>query len=205
MPEEKPKQTTAQCRATRFRCWRRGKMRSPPCHDPAPQRGKCHKETKRRAACRRRCHPPSQRGSGPTTCDRTPPAWQGSSRQSHRPLTMAYRAARRTAVPGSHQKPREGTECRSTAKCFAQRGIAASASRTVHHELVRELSASGHGRVLLIGRNFAQLLAFSKGHFAREVHVELAFRRIDQLGWICFFEGEVHKDRRIVAFDVQLF
>src|SRR5512132_3806205 len=205
MPEAKPKQTTARCRATRSRCWRPSKMRSPPCHGPALQRGKRHKETKRQAACRPRCHPPSQLGSSPTACDRTQPAWQGSSRQNHRPLTVAYRAARRTAVPGSHLSPRERTECRSTAKCFAQRGIAASASRTVHHELVRELRAPGHGRVLLIGRDFAQLLAFSKGHFAREVHVELAFRRTDQLGWICLLKGEVHEDRRIVDFDLQLF
>src|SRR4029453_12254982 len=205
MPEAKPKQTTARCRATRFRCWRPGRMRSPPCHDLALQRGKHHKEKKRQAACRRRCHPPSQRGSSPTACYRTQPAWQGSSGQNHRPLTMVYRAARRTAVPGSHQSPRERTECRSAAKCFVQRGIAASASRTVHHELVRELCPPGHGGVSLIGRDFAQFLAFSKGHFARKVHVELAFRRTDQLGRICFLEGEVHEDRWIVDFDLPPF
>src|ERR1039458_2789090 len=84
------------------------------------------------------------------------------------------------------------------------RNAQARLSRTLHQDLIGELRAPSHRRIGLVSGNFAELLAFRKGHLAREFRVKLAWRgRADQLHRRLLVEREVDENRRIVDVDFQ--
>src|SRR3989304_5593322 len=71
--------------------------------------------------------------------------------------------------------------------------------RTTHLNLVGELRPPGHRRVLLIGGDLAERLAFGKGHLARQRDIELAAgRRADKLRRLLLGEFEVDENARVV-------
>ena len=75
----------------------------------------------------------------------------------------------------------------------------------MHQQLACELRAPSHGRIRLVGRNFAEALAFGKRHFARHHYIEPAFRRPDKLRRLFFGESKIDEYCRIVDFDLQFF
>src|SRR4029077_5871251 len=112
MPEGSQKRTRARCRAARFRYWQPDTTRSPPCRALGRRHGKFRRETKYRAAYRRRCRQPLRRGSARTTCGKILPADGESSLQSRRSPGLPDRAQFRRAA----QKQRRSRQPRKAGR-----------------------------------------------------------------------------------------
>src|SRR3974390_3937668 len=123
-------------------------------------------------------------------------------------------ASARSTAPSSSSVQRRSSAPRATPKRWTEVIFvgphttspprASNELRTMHQDLVGELRAPGHCGVGLVGGNFADLLAFGEGHLARQLDIELAGRRTDQLHRRRLVESEVDKDGRIVDLDPEL-